>query len=403
MECFFFSELTNSEQLPNNTLLSLFFNSMTDLVDCEVPLTSFNCEAFSSFLKENCKENQEEGPEAMHKIQLFDQPAWKCYAGASRRSIIILFIPATLSDVENVQVQNCGKSSDVEEAVGKNVEEKTTTLESVGNSKGSDDETREGLETEGAEDGETTEYDSVRELRNSVSVFGQTDSPKTNQRPYLPIFIYECRFSTISDIQSKPKFGECTLIDFTSKLEAYHGDGSNGHSRLPSEDIGDRSTELSAFCKTLSDRYFQTFVNGVFKNLQFGFALNSNDVESSVEMICEESCLEIDITSFIRVICMHFRKEQLDDDVFDYVLDSSMVIKRSGRHNSGGTNRSTPRTPVINLPKCGSETVHKFVQNSFQEILQTKFNRVPQNCELFYYNANEDQVLSLILFDHDLK
>lgn len=376
---------------------------MTDLVDCEVPLTSFNCDAFSSFLKENCKENQEEGPEVIHKIQLCDQPAWKCYAGASRRSIIILYIPASLCDVENVRVQNCEKSSDVEEAVDKNVEEKMASSEAVGNVKGADDETREELEAEGVEDGETTEYDSVRELRNSISVFGQFDSQPTNQRPYLPIFIYECRFSTISDIQSKPRFGECVLIDYRSKLGAYHGDGSHGNSRLPSEDIGDRSAELSAFCKTLSDRYFQTFVNGVFKNLQFGFALNSNDVESSVEMICEESCLEIDITSFIRVICMHFRKEQLDDDVFDSVLDSSIVIKRSGKHSSGSTNRSTPRTPVINLPKCGSETVHKFVQNSFQEILQTKFNRVPQDSELFYYNTNEDQVFFLILLAYDLK
>ena len=392
----FFSDITNSEQQPNDTLLSLFFNSITDLIDCEVPLTSFNCENYSAFVKENCKENREEDPE--YQIQLGDQPVWKCYAGASRRSIIIMLIPATLTDVGKVLVKNCAKISDAEEALGKVVKEETASAKAVDSSREIDGETTKDLETEGEDDDATAEYDSTRELRNSVSVLEPTDSLITSQRPYLPIFIYECKFSTISDIQSKPGTGQCTLIDYTSKLGAYHGESGNIHARLPSEDISERSTEISAFCKTLSDRFFQTFVNGVFKNLQHGFGLNSNDVESSVEMICEESCLEIDITSFIRVICMHFRKEQMDDDVFDSVLDSSVVIKRSGKHSSGSTNKSTPRTPVTNLPKCGSETVHKFAQNSFQEILETKFSRVPHNFELFYYNANEDQVLFSMQF-----
>ena len=384
--------MTASEQQPNDTLLSLFFNSLTDLVDCEVPLTLCNCDAFSSFVKENCKENHQGDTDSEYHIQLDEQAAWRCYAGASRRSIIIVFIPATIDDVGKVEIQNLRKPFEMEEAEDASVKTGTTNFETMGSRKEST-KTREELGPFGEEDDDAAENDSVRELRNSVSYLGTTKPPTPRQRPYFPVFIYECKFSTISDIQSKPGVAQCSLVDYTSKLDAYHAeDSTNDKSRLLSEEVSERSTELSAFCKTLSDRFFQTFVNGVFKNLQLGFALNSYDVESSVEMICEESCLEIDITSFIRVICMHFKKEQMDDEVFESVLDSNVVIKRSGKHSSGSTTKSTPRTPVTAMPKCGSETVHKFVQNSFQEILETKFSRVPENCELFYYNANEDQV-----------
>ena len=390
----FVLDITISEQQPNETLLSLFFNSVTDLVDCEVPLTICNCDAFSSFLKENCKENHKGDTDLEYHIQLDEQTVWKCYAGASRRSIIIVFIPATIDDVGKVKIQNLAKPSEVEEVeetADASMKTGTTNFETIDNRK-EITRAREELGTEG-EDDDAAEYDSVRELRNSVSYLGTTKPRVPSQRPYFPVFIYECKFSTISDIQSKAGVTQCSLVDYTSKLDAYHTEnGTIDKSRLLSEEVSERSTELSVFCKTLSDRFFQTFVNGVFKNLQLGFALDSYDVESSVEMICEESCLEIDITSFIRVICMHFRREQMDDEVFESVLDSNVVIKRSGKHSTGSTNKSTPRTPVTTMPKCGSENVHKFVQSSFQEILEAKFSRVPENCELFYYNTNEDQV-----------
>ena len=369
---------------------------MTDLIDCEVPLTSSNCEAFSSLINENCNEDQGSGPETKPRIQLRDQPAWKCYAGASRRSIIILFIPATLDDVEKVHIQRRTKlSSIVEEVSVKNVNTEADLNEQAamdGNKETNASVTITESEAEGEGDDVTAENDSVKELRDSV--YGEeNDLPTSSKRPYLPIFIYECKFSTISDIRSEPGELQSMFMDYTTKLGAYHAENTNEKARTASEDTSERSTELSVFCKTLSDRFFQTFVNGVFRNLQLGFVLNSDDVESSVEMICEESCLEIDITSFIRIICMHFRREQIDDDVFESILESNLVIKRPGKHSSGSTSKSTPRTPITTMPKCGSETVHKFVQNSFLEILQTKFSRVPQNGELFYYNASDDQVI----------
>lgn len=377
--------MTCNEQRPNDTLLSLFFSSLTDLVDCEVPLTAGNCEAFSTFLKETCKAVEDHRTNTHFQVNIRDDPVWKCYAGASRRTIIIVIIPATLDDIRKVDVQKSGRpSTSADETIG--------TVPPSGDHKEGDGNILSG---NGGEQETASQNDSVRDLRDSVNSDEMASEKPAKCRPYVPIFIYECKFATISDIQSKPGEVRNVFIDLRAKLGGHSGENNIDEATVHFEDSvdgGEGLAELSAFCKILSDRFFQTFVNGVFKNLQLGFALNSDEVESSVEMICEESCLEIDITSFIRIICMHFRKDLIDDEVFDPMLESNLIVKRPGKHSSGSTAKSTPRTPVSAIPKCGSETVHKFVQNSFLEILQTKFNRVPLNGELFYYSSSDEQV-----------
>ena len=247
--------------------------------------------------------------------------------------------------------------------------------------------------------------ESTKEITKSPSVskdsnvkegdVGKQETFAKKARPFLPIFIYECKFAAISDMTSVSTNEQNLFVDYTSKLSdsSIHGDQNTaGNSNGFLDQLG-KSCEFSAFCKSLSDRFFLTFVNGVFTSLQKGFVLNSKDVESSVELICEESCLEVDITSFIRIICMHFKNEKIDDEVFGHISEGNVVIRRAGKISSGSTSKSTPRTPSCVKTKCGSEAIHRFVQHSFLEILQNRFTSVPQNDELFYFNANEAEVI----------
>ena len=386
---YLFSEMEFCEQRPNDTLLSLFFSSLLESVDCEVPFTDANCAAFSSFVANRCNEKQSVGyrKSLQLNIEFSSKPLWRCYAGASRRSIIMLVVPATLSDVEKINL--------------KGIFEPTFATDKV-EVKGREDQFPASV-TSGGEEEEKTgmndndrpgEEDSVRELRESVDDEDASDPWLSKARPYFPVFLYECRFATISDVRSKPGEEDNIFVDYRSKLsDSSHEEKDYRHYSGDVVDVLIKSAELTAFCRSLSDRYFQTFVNGVFKNLQLGFAINNKDVESSVELICEESCIEVDITSFIRIICKHFRNQKIEEEVFDCLSEGNVIIRRGGKLSSGSTSKTTPRTPVMTTPKCGSENVHKFVQDSFLEILRTKFSNVPQNAELFYYNASDDQVI----------
>ena len=399
----FVVEAPGSDQRPNDTLMSLFFNSLSDLIDCEVPLTASNSDAISMFVKEGGKVVEDGKSDAQYDVTVDERPVWKCYAGASRRSIIILVVPSTLNDAEKISVRKREHSVSTDEEASvkdEGLEFKPSKFEEV--EVGNESVILGDLDAKEKGEDKSTHIGVVPEVRDSVDASEETGKCAPDARPYLPLFIYESKFSTISDISSKPGEGETKFVDFTSKIGLFHTEDGDIDAKMHSDDVSDNgegSTELSAFCKTLWDKFFQMFVYGVFKNLQLGFVLSSDDVESSVEMICEESCLEIDITSFIRIICMHFRKEPVDDDVFESMLENNLIVKRPGKHSSGSTTKSTPRTPTSAVPHCGSETVHKFVQNSFLEILQTKFSRVPQNGELFYYNSNEEQVMLSILID----
>ena len=111
---FSISDALVDDQCPNDILMSLFFNSMTEIVDCEVPFSTESCATFSKFVHERC--TQAPGSEAVisHGIQFNsenDPVTWKCYAGASRRSIIILMIPASLSDVEKIRLLKTDEGS----------------------------------------------------------------------------------------------------------------------------------------------------------------------------------------------------------------------------------------------------------------------------------------------------
>ena len=108
------SDVLMDDQCPNDILISLFFNSMTELVDCEVPFSAEACKTFSAFVQERCAQTSGDEPVISHAIQFDtekDPVTWKCYAGASRRSIIILMIPASLSDVEKIRLPKADEGS----------------------------------------------------------------------------------------------------------------------------------------------------------------------------------------------------------------------------------------------------------------------------------------------------
>ena len=402
--CLPFLDEMNSEQNPNDILLSLLFSSLSELNDCEVPLRAEDCGAFSNFVSTRCAEqtdSTEPYPTLFHKEDSLTA-SWKCFVGSSRKSLIFIVVPASIDDVEKV--------TGAAESLGK---EDTTKTSGAEQGKLKTTEAEEGkLKTTKVEEGKSkaTKIDDVnssgpsqsRDPANVTEI--EHDEPDTTDakgcesdpvKPVklrsLPVFIYECKFSSVSDIRLTVRPTQNLFLDYSSRLTEHLPPSDTSEQIM--QEVG-KSTELFAYCKSVTERYFQTFVNGVFKSLQLGFSLNGKDVESSVELICEESCLEIDITRFIRILCMHYRNEKIDDEVFGYSSDENFIMRRAGKISSSSTIK-TPRTPPSITMKCGSETVHRFVQDSFLEILQKKFTHVPKNDDLFFYHSEEDQVCEI--------
>ncbi len=339
-----------------------------------MPLRDEDCAAFSEFVQQRSAKQQNSGANEIHSISYAEDsqmPLWKCFAGCTRSMLFIIFVPASVDDVEKILLDDNGRKGGEEDE------------ESAAQDQTSSSEARSDSEPQKSE----KQDENVDPNRQSSS------------QQFLPVFLYECKFSVISDIKSQEQEFQNIFLDYSSKLIENIPPSDVEKQDSADETIREieKSPSLSAYCKSLTERYFQTFVNGVFSNLQLGYSLCGKDVESSVEMICEEAHLEVDITRFIRIMCMHYRNETIDDEVFGFSSEGNVVIRRGNRHSSTSTVR-TPRTTSSATIRCRSESIHGFVQDSFTEILRKKFTPVPQNTELFFYQSDEDQVGKFLIY-----
>ena len=216
-----------------------------------------------------------------------------------------------------------------------------------------------------------------------------------SDRPTLPVFVYECSSSSMSDIRSSEPSYENIFQDFTETLnESLTSPAPDKKDSVArTVDTFGKSFELLAYCNAVYERYFQVFVSGVFTSLQLTHALKNTDVESSVELICEESYLEIDMTNLIRILCTHYRNEKVEDEVFKQDnLSQVKVSVRKGKPSMSASSPRTCRSSSTARKSCGDHPRHTFVQNKFSEILENRFSSVPDSTNFFFYKANRNQV-----------
>ncbi|XP_029004504.1 KICSTOR complex protein SZT2 isoform X3 [Betta splendens] len=183
--------------------------------------------------------------------------------------------------------------------------------------------------------------------------------------------------------------------------------------------------ELANYCSLLQEHYHQSYVRGVFRSLQQSYSISSQDVLIATDY-CEESLQEIDITSFLQVLCGHIRvfresceapkssrgpatfiigeveKERPENRAAVASLSSSEM---EDGLEAGSVELPCSSTPSLNLhepnaakipdfpltllqtqPKCELyPDLHNIIQGKFMQIVSQYFKMVPSNPHYFFY------------------
>lgn len=239
----------------------------------------------------------------------------------------------------------------------------------------------------------------------SVSVNSdQPSSPTLVGRRHLPFFIFECEYQMVKNIpQTYACYDQDILQDYTQALSESALTPRHINQKLPE----DRSREIAIFCQALYDHYFWALVSGVYSCLLGGYILDPDDVELSIELVCEESIQEIDITNFIQTICSHYRTNTYSMDVFvsEDVFDSIHVplnkslSRLKKRSSSGSSSILSSKTSLKSKTKeCDNIALHDEIKALFMEILEQYFQPVPNDPYFMFFsntlNENVEDVHS---------
>ena len=145
-------------------------------------------------------------------------------------------------------------------------------------------------------------------------------------------------------------------------------------------------------------------VSAVYSCLKKQLPLDPEDVSSSIEIFCEESTKEIDITRFLRILCNHYRSNTLiidqcsiDDVVFpDYASGSnhlenkplSRLQKRSS--TSGSSSFKSSRTSLrLKNGECDNIVLANEIKKLFMDLLGNYFQQVPDNPYYMFFNDGQ--------------
>lgn len=161
--------------------------------------------------------------------------------------------------------------------------------------------------------------------------------------------------------------------------------------------------------QVIYEHYFWAMVSAVYCCLKKQLPLNPDDVQSAIELFCEESTKEIDITSFLRTLCNHYRNNTLivdqcsvDDVVFpEYAnsvgtsgtVDNKPISRLQKRSSSGGSSsfKSSHTSLRMRNGECGNVALANVIKNLFTQLLGQYFQQVPSNPYYMFFNEDEQQ------------
>ena len=159
--------------------------------------------------------------------------------------------------------------------------------------------------------------------------------------------------------------------------------------------------------QVIYEHYFWAMVSAVYCCLKKQLPLNPDDVQSAIELFCEESTKEIDITSFLRTLCNHYRNNTLivdqcsvDDVVFpEYAnsvgtsgtVDNKPISRLQKRSSSGGSSsfKSSHTSLRMRNGECGNVALANVIKNLFTQLLGQYFQQVPSNPYYMFFNEDE--------------
>ncbi|XP_060775676.1 KICSTOR complex protein SZT2 isoform X2 [Neoarius graeffei] len=395
--------LQNAPSLPNDLLLSLFHSSLqNELSDREITLADGDHMTFMNHIlqrerdghaapfslpviKEECLKptERQDAVLSFHTVgsnkevtgststlqsfsntDLVDEepvliesasssPQWKCYAKhMSAQQVLLIFLPATYTDVQILMSFGLGLESQVDGA-GEEDEEETLSLENNQSHHGSLSSSANGPLVESVVEagdgqfllaaealpGELEDNENHRsEQTPSVPSTEEKDSvqfsepqkhdyhPQLSQqsggdaaRPRCPVYIYNCCMDLLKDqlfqqhSNRRPKdvflrSQDALSWELNQQLKSRSLSQERSSASSWSEIITHphKQKELVNYCSLLQEHYYQSYVRGVFRSLQLAYSVSSQDVLTAMDY-CEESLQEIDITSFLQTLCGHIR------------------------------------------------------------------------------------------------
>ena len=144
------------------------------------------------------------------------------------------------------------------------------------------------------------------------------------------------------------------------------------------------SVELANFLEHVKDICNQSLVEATFVSLQNGDYVDSSNVNFAVEL-CEEGQIEIDLTDFLRAICIHFSKDrQVKTDSSDA---SSPVLEKTVSLEEYGDGTSLRSSVCSHSSIC--RVFGNTIEVQFGSILASNFVPVPTNQEFFYLSPGD--------------
>ncbi|XP_070564104.1 KICSTOR complex protein SZT2-like isoform X4 [Ptychodera flava] len=262
----------------------------------------------------------------------------------------------------------------------------------------------------------------------------------------LPIYVYDCSYNSLTNqLSSKDSSVDWVPDDVFQDLRFYcdmddcsNGDGedkqkegetsnqrerclsggsSRFHDRRQSSGLGSQNTQLTVHCNTLSDAFHRCFVSGLYKSLCTDQYVACNDVQLAVDKVCEESLIEIDITSFLESVCGHVtafsEKVNMEEHAMETLQRTARLTSKAEQDSednksvaTSGEGDSTSdmepavlpqpsKKPVCRLPlsalnnargSCEAEEgLHTFIKKKFNEIWGEYFKAVPSSEDIYYY------------------
>ncbi|BFY99733.1 hypothetical protein BsWGS_02773 [Bradybaena similaris] len=291
-------------------------------------------------------------------------PMWKCYVKKDVMDhLLITFVPASFDDLlmlnpssADASPEDTGAvnfpspsevpaSEDLQKTGEFGSEVKDESIANTSHHKSSSHVQSETVPADSVSKGTATSLASslpYRESRNNkvqewVNTSTHTMKPVNSGPLLIPVFVYSCElknvisslvdrwtftlpedifedmsFKTASPSEQRPPHSPGNRLQSFDLSTDDQDDRDSWRSSLDRRSTDSNSYRIESFrehCKMITEMYFNSFVRGVFLSLQQSYFVDSQDVDSAINNICEESHpLETDMTTFLLASCTHMQQ-----------------------------------------------------------------------------------------------
>ncbi|KAJ7332849.1 hypothetical protein JRQ81_015029 [Phrynocephalus forsythii] len=244
---------------------------------------------------------------------------------------------------------------------------------------------------------------SKREGRISFSRQASQPEMVESSRIRCPVFVYSCSLELLREQMINPRPVK-PLRDIFFRSQSVERPTSAPW-------LDSKHKELVTYCTLLQEHSHQCYVKGLFRSLQQGHDVSSFDIFTAVDY-CEEILQEIDITSFLLMLCNHVRpfcerhqhhlpslqREAAQEsqtrgvlasvsstETEDFSEPDSQISACPSQEPSQSCCPEFPLSLLYSQPCQEHTDLHRIIQDKFLEIGSVYFKPVPSNPHYYFY------------------